>query len=131
VQKGSYLNIKGYDRHNNKKICNDPNKLKFTWPIEYIQTYSFHQFFNFSMSSFCKKRTHIPLTDNKKWMVINVHSYLFGDISITKQKQNFTLHKQVALVSGISESKLGQYCLTGISKTIVRFHQIKKLGSPN
>ncbi|CAG8714605.1 7596_t:CDS:1, partial [Dentiscutata heterogama] len=33
--------------------------------------------------------------------------YLSGDISITKQKQKFTLYKQVALVSGISESTVG------------------------
>ena len=59
------------------------------------------------MSSFCENRTHIPLTDNEKRMVINIHRYLSGDISITKQKQKFTLRKQVALVSGISESTVG------------------------
>ncbi|CAG8844801.1 26362_t:CDS:1, partial [Gigaspora margarita] len=59
------------------------------------------------MSSFYENRTHLPLTDNEKRMVINIHRYLSGNISLTKQKQKFTLHKQVALVSGISESTVG------------------------
>jgi hypothetical protein len=82
------------------------------------------------MSSFCKKRTHIPLTDNKKWMVINVHSYLFGDISITKQKQNFTLRKQVALVSGISESTVGAVLPNWNKQNDSTFSSNQKIGQP-
>ena len=87
-------------------------------------------FFNFSMSSFCKKRTHIPLIDNKKWIVINVHSYLFGDISITKQKQNFTLRKQVALVFGISESTVGAVLPNWNKQNNSTFSSNQKIGQP-
>ncbi|CAG8838363.1 17769_t:CDS:1, partial [Gigaspora margarita] len=79
---------------------------------------------------FCKKQTHIPLTDNKKWMVINIHRYLFSDISITKQKQNFTLNKQVALVSGISESIVGVVLPDWNKQNNGMFLSNQKIGQP-
>ncbi|CAG8776831.1 27537_t:CDS:1, partial [Gigaspora margarita] len=79
---------------------------------------------------FCKKRTHILLTNNEKWMVINIHRHLFGDISITKQKQNFTLRKQVVLVSNISESTVEAILPTWNKQNDGTFLSNQKIGWP-
>ena len=59
------------------------------------------------MDSFRVKRSHAPLTDNEKWMVVNAHRYFSDPTSIDKQNKNIPLCKQVALVLGVAESTIG------------------------
>ncbi|CAG8688812.1 7751_t:CDS:1, partial [Dentiscutata heterogama] len=49
----------------------------------------------------------LPLTNNEKWMIVNVHKYFSDATSIDKQHQKLSLCKYVALVLGILKNIVG------------------------
>jgi hypothetical protein len=76
------------------------------------------------------KRNNVPLTENEKLMIVNIHRYFSDPTPIDKQHQKLTLRKRVAMVTGIAESTVGVVMSDWNERNDGKFSSHKILGRP-
>ena len=126
-----YLTRKGKDLHQEKYRV---TKLRWTEKNIYIKTTSNKQFllkfFYPAMHSSFVKRNGAPLTDNEKFMIINVYNYFSGANSKKEDHQKGTLRKRVAEALGVAEGTVGSVVSDWKSRGNNSFTPHKTLGRP-
>ena len=84
--------------------------LIFHWQIVCTEWHLSHHIGSQMAPMLWEKHSHITLTANEWKMLINVHWYLSGQISTTLSQQELSVHKRLALATGIS---LLAFCCSG------------------